>query len=85
MLRNVGERLRADEIGGYGSSNVAAEMPALIGLAADGRLDMGDVVSHLIELDQINDAFDRLRTGEGARSVIVIDADAAGVSAGAVN
>ncbi len=68
----------------YGSSNVAAEMPALIGLAADGRLDMGDVVSHLIELDQINEAFDRLRTGEGARSVIVIDADAAGVSAGAV-
>ena len=46
----------------YGSSNVAAEMPALIGLAADGRLDMGDVVSHLIELDQINEAFDRLRT-----------------------
>ncbi len=68
----------------YGSSNVAAEMPALIGLAADGRLDMGDVVSHLIELDQINEAFDRLRSGEGARSVIVIDADAAGISAGPV-
>ncbi len=68
----------------YGSANVADELPALMRLAADGRLPMGEVVSHLIELAQINEAFDRLRSGEGARSVIVIDPDTAGVAAGGV-
>ena len=33
----------------YGSANVADELPALMRLAADGRLSMGEVVSHVIE------------------------------------
>jgi hypothetical protein len=31
------------------------------------------MVSHLIDLDGVADAMDRLRRGEGDRSVIVID------------
>ena len=46
-----------------------------------GRLQLDDMVSHLIELDQIPEAFERLRRGEGDRSVVVIDPELAGVDA----
>ncbi len=62
----------------YGSSNVALELPALVDLVASGRLPLDDVVSHVIDLDGINDAFERLREGEGSRSVIVLDRSLAG-------
>ncbi|MDX6592836.1 MAG: S-(hydroxymethyl)glutathione dehydrogenase / alcohol dehydrogenase [Gaiellales bacterium] len=67
----------------YGTMNAAQEMPALIAMAADGRLDVGDVVSHVVDLDGINDAFDRLRRGEGIRSLLVLDREAAGYPDGA--
>jgi S-(hydroxymethyl)glutathione dehydrogenase/alcohol dehydrogenase len=66
----------------YGTMNAAQEMPALISMAADGRLDVGGVVSHIVGLDGINDAFDRLRRGEGVRSLLVLDHEAAGYDNG---
>jgi hypothetical protein len=39
------------------------------------------MVSHLIDLDGVPDALDRLRRGEGDRSVIVVDPDLAGATA----
>ena len=42
-------------------------------------LPLDDMVSHFIELDQIPEAFERLRHGEGGRSVIVVDPELAGV------
>jgi Zn-dependent alcohol dehydrogenase len=49
-------------------------------LVIDGRLDLGDVVSDLIGLDDVEAALERLRRGEGSRSVIVIDSSLAGRS-----
>jgi Zn-dependent alcohol dehydrogenase len=57
----------------YGSSDVARAMRGIAQLVVDGRLDLGGVVSDLIGLDQVEEALGRLRRGEGARSVIVID------------
>ncbi len=62
----------------YGSANVAAEMPVMVEMVADGRLPVADVVSHRIGLEGIEQAFDRLRRGEGARSLVVLDPAAAG-------
>jgi Zn-dependent alcohol dehydrogenase len=39
------------------------------------------VVSHLIELDDVSEAFDRLRSGEGDRSVVILDRELAGAPA----
>jgi hypothetical protein len=39
------------------------------------------MVSHLIDLDGIPEAFERLRLGEGDRSVIIVDPDLAGAQA----
>ena len=65
----------------YGSSDVHASLGRLVQLVGDGRLDLGEVVSDVIALDDVQQALDRLRRGEGARSVIVIDEHLAGVEA----
>lgn len=62
----------------YGSADVHTALTDLARLVVDGRLDLADVVSDLIGLDDVEGALGRLRRGEGARSVIVIDADLAG-------
>jgi S-(hydroxymethyl)glutathione dehydrogenase/alcohol dehydrogenase len=65
----------------YGSGDVAAAFPGLIELVRTGRLSLGDVVSDLITLDEVEDAFGRLRRGEGDRSVVILDSELAGRSA----
>jgi S-(hydroxymethyl)glutathione dehydrogenase / alcohol dehydrogenase len=62
----------------YGSGDPAAELPGLAGLALSGELDVAGVVTHLDTLDGVEAAFARLRRGEGARTILVIDAAAAG-------
>jgi len=63
----------------YGSSDVHSALGRLVQLVVDGRLDLGDVVSYLIGLDDVEAALERLRRRQGARSVIVIDEELAGV------
>jgi len=58
----------------YGSGDPAAELPALAELAVTGELDLADVVTNISDLDGVNEALDRLRRGEGARTVLVLDA-----------
>ena len=65
----------------YGSGNPAAEISRLAELAADGDLEIADVVSHFTDLDGIDEAFARLRRGEGARTIVVLDRDLAGAPA----
>ena len=62
----------------YGSANVAGELPELVELAASGEIDLAAVVSHFTDLDGIEEAFQRLRRGEGARTVVIIDSELAG-------
>jgi S-(hydroxymethyl)glutathione dehydrogenase/alcohol dehydrogenase len=64
----------------YGSADPGAEMPELLAMVHDGRLDVAGAVSEFTDLDGIEAAFQRLRRGEGARTVAVIDAAAAGVA-----
>jgi Zn-dependent alcohol dehydrogenase len=63
----------------YGSANPAAEMPELIQMLMDGRLDVAGAVSEFTDLDGIEAAFERLRRGEGVRTVVVVDRESAGL------
>jgi S-(hydroxymethyl)glutathione dehydrogenase / alcohol dehydrogenase len=65
----------------YGSTDARLALTELAAMAVDGRLEIGDVVSDLIRLDGVEAALERLRRGEGERSVAVIDEQLAGRSA----
>ena len=62
----------------YGSGNPSSELASLVQLAADGRLELADVVTHLTDLDGILEGLERLRSGRGGRTVAIIDPAAAG-------
>ena len=55
----------------YGSSNVHRDVPKLLDLYKSGDLKLDELISREIKLDEVNEAFDVMKTGEVARSVIV--------------
>ena len=62
----------------YGSGDAARDLPELAELALAGELDLAGVVTHTTGLDGVEDALDRLRRGEGARTVVIVDPELAG-------
>ena len=62
----------------YGSGDPAAELPGLAALALSGELDLGQVVTDVVTLDGVAAALDRLRRGEGARTVLIITPELSG-------
>jgi S-(hydroxymethyl)glutathione dehydrogenase/alcohol dehydrogenase len=63
----------------YGSGDPAAELPEYARLALEGELDLGSVVTHTAPLEGAEEALERLRRGEGARTVLIVDRELAGV------
>ena len=57
----------------YGSSQVRRDFPRFVGLVETGRLDIADMVSRTIGLDDVNDAFRAMKAGEVARTVLMFD------------
>ena len=62
----------------YGNGDPMVDLPLLAELALAGELDLASVVSHIEPLEAVNDALDRLRDGDGVRTVLVLDAALAG-------
>jgi S-(hydroxymethyl)glutathione dehydrogenase / alcohol dehydrogenase len=54
-----------------GSNQFPVDMPRLVDFYMTGKLKLDELISRRIDLAQINDAFDELKRGELARSVIV--------------
>jgi S-(hydroxymethyl)glutathione dehydrogenase/alcohol dehydrogenase len=54
----------------YGSSVAATDFPRYAESFLAGRLPINRLIDRRIGLDDVEDAFDRLRQGEGLRSVI---------------
>ncbi len=57
-----------------GSNRFPVDMPRLVDFYMSGRLKLDDLVSRRLKLEQVNEAFDEMKRGEIARSVIVFDA-----------
>jgi len=64
----------------YGNGDPLADLPELAELALSGGLDLAGVVTHVEPLEGVEQALERLRTGDGVRTVLVIDAELAGRS-----
>jgi S-(hydroxymethyl)glutathione dehydrogenase/alcohol dehydrogenase len=54
-----------------GSNQFRTDMPRFIEMYLDGRLQLDEMISDTITLDDINEGFDAMRAGTVARSVIV--------------
>ncbi len=61
----------------YGSGDPDRDIPALSAQVQDGSLNLAALVTHRGGLDDIPGAFERMRQGVGARSIVVLDPDAA--------
>lgn len=55
----------------YGGARPHRDFPLLADLYADNRLKLDELITEQISLDEINDAYERMRRGEVLRSVIV--------------
>jgi S-(hydroxymethyl)glutathione dehydrogenase/alcohol dehydrogenase len=58
-----------------GSSDPDRDIPMYCSMIGSGSLDLQPLISHRTDLDGINDAFDRMRAGEGLRTVVEFDAE----------
>ena len=56
-----------------GSNQFRTDMPRFVEMYLDGRLKLDEMVSKTISLEQINDGFEEMKTGNVARSVITFD------------
>lgn len=57
----------------YGASDPDRDIPQLAAEVRAGDLDLASLVTHRIGLADVSAAFDRMRAGHGARSLIVMD------------
>lgn len=56
----------------YGNARPRRDFPMLARLYLAGRLNLDDLISRRLEIDQINDGFDAMRAGDGVRSVLMM-------------
>src|SRR5205807_5433784 len=54
-----------------GTSDVHTDVPKLVDLYKKGELKLDELISREISLEEVNEAFEAMKTGEVARSVIV--------------
>jgi S-(hydroxymethyl)glutathione dehydrogenase/alcohol dehydrogenase len=55
-----------------GENRFRIDMPRYVDFYLDGRLKLDEMISARLPLDQIHVAFDKMKSGEVARSVIVM-------------
>jgi S-(hydroxymethyl)glutathione dehydrogenase/alcohol dehydrogenase len=56
-----------------GSARISEDIPKLVDLYARGELQLDPLVERRIALEELPEAFDRLRAGEGLRQLVVFD------------
>ncbi len=57
-----------------GSNHFPVDMPRLVDMYLSGKLLLDDLISRRIKLEDVNEAFTEMKTGQIARSVIIFDA-----------
>ena len=57
-----------------GSHRFPVDMPRLVDFYLDGKLKLDEMISRRLKLEEVNSAFEELKRGEVARSVIMFDA-----------
>jgi S-(hydroxymethyl)glutathione dehydrogenase/alcohol dehydrogenase len=54
----------------FGGAKGRTDVPKIVDWYMDGKINIDDLITHTMELDKINDAFDLMHEGKSIRSVI---------------
>ncbi len=55
----------------FGGARGRTDVPKIVDWYMDGKINIDDLITHTMSLDDINKAFDMMHSGESIRSVIV--------------
>ena len=55
----------------FGGARGRTDVPRIVDMYMEGRINIDDLITHTLPLERINDGFDLMRTGESIRSVVV--------------
>jgi len=55
----------------FGGARGRTDVPKIVDWYMDGRLNIDDLITHRLSLDQINEGFDLMKRGESIRSVVM--------------
>ena len=55
----------------FGGARGRTDVPHIVDWYMDGKINIDDLITHVLPLEQINDAFDLMARGESIRSVVV--------------
>ena len=58
----------------FGGAKGRTEVPRIVDWYMDGKINIDDLITHTMPLDDINNAFDLMHSGESIRSVVTFDA-----------
>ena len=54
----------------FGGARGRTDVPQIVDWYMEGKINIDDLITHVMPLEQINDAFDLMRRGESIRSVV---------------
>ena len=69
LFNGIGQSIKATQ---GGKTNPQEDIPRYVKMHKEGILDISQFVTHRFKLDQINDAFDLLKSGDAGRIIIEI-------------
>jgi S-(hydroxymethyl)glutathione dehydrogenase/alcohol dehydrogenase len=55
----------------FGGARGRTDVPRIVDWYMDGKINIDDLITHILPFEQINDGFDLMRRGESIRSVVV--------------
>ena len=55
----------------FGGAKGRTQVPKIVDWYMDGKINIDDLITHQLSLDEINKGFDLMHSGESIRSVVV--------------
>jgi S-(hydroxymethyl)glutathione dehydrogenase/alcohol dehydrogenase len=55
----------------FGGARGRSDVPTIVDMYMEGRLNIDDLITHTMPLERINDAFDLMHEGKSIRSVVL--------------
>ena len=70
LFSGMGQPIKATQ---GGKTNPTEDIPRYVRMHKEGKLDIESFVTHRFKLDQVNEAFDLLRSGNAGRIIIEME------------